>query len=264
MKSLSLLLTIATTLAFSQDPVKVDPVHYHVLFENAHMRVLEYRDKPGDKAPMHYHPAYMTYTTAGGKTKVTQPDGAITIDESAGSEFGCHPPTQHATENVGSMETQELLVEFKDATNPCSSIQASASSASQGSESGAVSQALPYSSAMQVTKALQEIGTSDGDRIVVHLEPYIVRAEHRGLTNTPRASASVHKDEAELYYVIEGSATLVTGRLPGQPSGGRTQQIRAGDVLIIPEDTPHWFSAVDQPLSYISMHMPRSKSSSGK
>jgi hypothetical protein len=54
------LLTFSTIL-IAQDPVKVDPAHYRVLFENAHMRVLEYRDKPGDKAPMHSHPAYMTY-----------------------------------------------------------------------------------------------------------------------------------------------------------------------------------------------------------
>jgi quercetin dioxygenase-like cupin family protein len=67
-----------------------------------------------------------------------------------------------------------------------------------------------------------------------------------------------------LYYVIEGSATLVTVRMPNQPSGGATQQIHKGDVLIIPENTPHWFSAVDEALSYISMHVPRSNSSSSK
>jgi beta-alanine degradation protein BauB len=61
MKTLSLLLFLLTTsiIAFAQDPVKVDPMHYCVLFENAHMRVLEYRDEPGDKAPMHSHPAYI-------------------------------------------------------------------------------------------------------------------------------------------------------------------------------------------------------------
>jgi uncharacterized protein (TIGR02246 family) len=35
MKSAFLLLTLAATLGFSQDPVKVDPAHYRVLFENA-------------------------------------------------------------------------------------------------------------------------------------------------------------------------------------------------------------------------------------
>jgi mannose-6-phosphate isomerase-like protein (cupin superfamily) len=67
-----------------------------------------------------------------------------------------------------------------------------------------------------------------------------------------------------LYYVIEGSATLVTGRMPDKPSGGASQQIHKGDVLIVPENTARWFSAVDEPLSYISMHVPRSSASSGK
>jgi quercetin dioxygenase-like cupin family protein len=52
--------------------------------------------------------------------------------------------------------------------------------------------------------------------------------------------------------------------MPDQPSGGATQQIHKGDVLIIPENTPHWLSAVEEALSYISMHVPRSTFSPGK
>ena len=121
---LALLFSLTTAgAAFAQDPVKVDPAHYRVLFENSHMRVLEYRDQAGYKAPMHSHPAYMTYVTAGGKTKVMLPNGETKVNEHAGSEFACNPPTQHATENVGSTDTQEVVVEFKDAANPCSSTQ---------------------------------------------------------------------------------------------------------------------------------------------
>jgi quercetin dioxygenase-like cupin family protein len=121
---LTLLFSLTTAVVtFAQDPVKVDPAHYRVLFENAHMRVLEYRDKAGYKAPMHSHPAYMTYVTAAGKTKVMLPSGEMKVNEHAGSEFACHPPTQHATENIGSTGTQEVVVEFKDAANPCSSTQ---------------------------------------------------------------------------------------------------------------------------------------------
>ena len=129
---------------------------------------------------------------------------------------------------------------------------------------GTASPALAYVSATEVTKALREIGATDGNRPVVRLDPYIVLAEHRVVTKNAAITASIHKDEAELYYVIEGSATLVTGRTPDQPSGGTMQQIRKGDVLIIPENTPHWFSAVDEAISYVSLHMPRSNSSSGK
>ena len=126
----SILLTVSTA-ASAQDPVKVDPSHYRILFENAHIRVLEYRDKPGDEAPMHSHPAYMTYVTGAGKTKVILPGGGTKIEESTSSESDCHMPTRHATENVGTTDTQGLLVEFKDSYDPCFESVGSADSVEQ-------------------------------------------------------------------------------------------------------------------------------------
>jgi len=110
----------AGIVASAQDPINVDPAHYRLVFENAHMRVLEYRDKPGDKAPMHSHPAYMTYVTGPARTKITLRDGRSILDEAKGSAFACNPPTRHATENVGPTDVHELIVEFKGSDNPCS------------------------------------------------------------------------------------------------------------------------------------------------
>jgi hypothetical protein len=139
MKTLSLLLFLLTTsiTGFAQDAVKVDPAHYRVLFENTQMRVLEYRDKPGDKAPMHSHPAYMTYVTATGKTKIVQPNGETSVENTAGSE------------NVGNTPTQELLVEFKDANNPCSGTETGAFSSPQADSTSTAVPPLAYSSADQ-------------------------------------------------------------------------------------------------------------------
>src|SRR5260370_14613530 len=125
MKIASLFLIFLTTSidTSAQDPLKVDPSHYRILFENAHIRVLEYRDKPGDKAPMHSHPSYMTYVAGPGKTELTLPDGRTLVGEEKGSIFECLPPTQHAMENVGTTDTQEVLIEFKDSTAPCSGTQ---------------------------------------------------------------------------------------------------------------------------------------------
>jgi quercetin dioxygenase-like cupin family protein len=138
----SILLTVSTS-ASAQDPVKVDPAHYRVMFENAHMRVLEYRDKPGDKAPMHSHPAYMTYVTGTGRVKDTLPNGDSRVDEIAGSEFDCLPPTTHAGQNVGNTPIQELLVEFKDANNPCSGTEQALAFGNRPSRSRAVRLKMP-------------------------------------------------------------------------------------------------------------------------
>ena len=70
----------------------------------------------------------------------------------------------------------------------------------------------------------------------------------------------------EIYYMLEGSATLVTGGTmvnPTQPSnnstslrgtaieGGVSRRIVPGDVVIIPGHTPHWWSELEGDISYL-------------
>ena len=43
--------------AMAQDVVKVAPDQFKVVLENEHVRVLEFRMKPGEKEAMHTHPA---------------------------------------------------------------------------------------------------------------------------------------------------------------------------------------------------------------
>jgi glc operon protein GlcG len=75
--------------------------------------------------------------------------------------------------------------------------------------------------------------------------------------------AEVHLDETDLIYVLEGSATLVTGgtvvggatTAPGEVrgaalEGGDERTLAKGDVLIVPAGTPHWFRSVQGPFHY--------------
>ena len=43
-------------VAVSDDPVATNPELYSVVFENERVRVLEYRDRPGDRTLPHRHP----------------------------------------------------------------------------------------------------------------------------------------------------------------------------------------------------------------
>ncbi len=97
-----------------QDPVKVAPHIYRVLFENDRVRVLDVRMQPGAKSPMHSHPAVVAYLLAGGKLRVTTyPDGKTTVLESkAGSVLWLEPQT-HSVENIGSTETKDVVIELK-------------------------------------------------------------------------------------------------------------------------------------------------------
>ena len=105
---------------------------------------------------------------------------------------------------------------------------------------------------------------------VLQLPPYRLNLEYRvaGLN----APASAHNGEAELFLVLEGSGIAVTGgrlrdetrrnaeNLSGSGiEGGESQSISKGDVLFVPEKTPHWFSpSGSEPLVLLSLHVPRS------
>jgi mannose-6-phosphate isomerase-like protein (cupin superfamily) len=82
-------------------------------------------------------------------------------------------------------------------------------------------------------------------------------------------NAAVHENEAELFYVMDGSATLVTGgklanekrtdatNLAGSAiEGGTPRNIAKGDWILVPEKTPHWFSPINGVLVLFSMHVP--------
>ena len=90
-------------------------------------------------------------------------------------------------------------------------------------------------------------------------EAYKVHASRRDAAG----QAEVHADETDIIYVIEGAATLVTGGevmngVPTAPrevrgsgiTGGQARGLKAGDVVVIPAGTPHWFQTVDGPFLY--------------
>ena len=49
----------------ADDPVETDPDLYSVIFENDKVRVLRYRDKPGDRTHAHSHPDSVMITLSG-------------------------------------------------------------------------------------------------------------------------------------------------------------------------------------------------------
>lgn len=102
---------------------------------------------------------------------------------------------------------------------------------------------------------------------IVQLAPYRVNLEYR-VANL-NAAAAVHEREAELFLVIEGAGTVVTGgalkdekrtnadNLQGSSiEGGSSRRIAKGDWILVPEKTPHWFTGIDGTLVLMSMHLP--------
>jgi len=120
MKQVILTVVIVVTLASSavtlraQDPVKVDPKHYKVEFENDAVRVLRINYGPGEKSVMHYHPESLAIFVNDQKVKFTTPDGKSTEAEGKAGATKQMPAGAHLPENVGGKPMEVILVEFKD------------------------------------------------------------------------------------------------------------------------------------------------------
>ena len=102
---------------------------------------------------------------------------------------------------------------------------------------------------------------------------------YRGKLDAPAPeSVAEHDLVSEVYHIIDGSGTLVLGpdiadmkrrpataetvRLFNGPGNngttirnGTTHQLKAGDVVIIPAGTGHWFTKIDDHITYIMVRI---------
>ncbi|MBX3356937.1 MAG: heme-binding protein [Phycisphaeraceae bacterium] len=128
--------------------------------------------------------------------------------------------------------------------------------ASMAGASGGEDQAVVY-----VPRAVVDSGLAKGE-VLVDTPRYAVNASRRDQPGL----AEVHDDETDVFYVLDGAATLVTGgdvvgpdiSAPGQVRarsirGGEARQLVKGDVVVVPAGVPHWFKAVDAPLVYMTV-----------
>lgn len=106
-------LAASVTLALAQDPVKVDPKHYKVEFENEQVRVLRITYGPGEKSVMHDHPANVAVFLTDSQGKFTQPDGkSQKVDWKAGT-IKWDSGGKHLPENAGDKPFELIVVELK-------------------------------------------------------------------------------------------------------------------------------------------------------
>lgn len=104
---------------------------------------------------------------------------------------------------------------------------------------------------------------------LLQLAPYTANLEYR----VPKLNAtpSIHEKEAEMFYVVEGSGTLITGgklkdekrtnadNLSGSAiDGGNSHHVTKGDFIMVPEGMAHWFTNIEtEALVLMSIHLPR-------
>jgi quercetin dioxygenase-like cupin family protein len=94
------------------DPVVSNPEHYAVVFENDRVRVLEYKDVPGDRTTPHQHPDSVMYTLTSFRRRLVSGAGEREVELGAGT-VGWLPAQEHHGENIGDTPTHVLFVELK-------------------------------------------------------------------------------------------------------------------------------------------------------
>ena len=108
--------------------------------------------------------------------------------------------------------------------------------------------ALRKSATERVNMAVGTISTGNGYQINL-------------IRRTAAAGAIVHKVGMELHFITEGAGTLVTGGIVVRPAdGGRSnveqglaRRVTVGDAVLIPEGTPHQYTAVEGAISYLEV-----------
>ena len=98
---------------YARDPVKLDPEHHIVDFENDRVRVLRTILVPHLKSPLHDHPAYVVVYLTELHTTMAISDGRTVDNPRHKGEVAWRDAMQHATENIGSQTASEIQVELK-------------------------------------------------------------------------------------------------------------------------------------------------------
>src|SRR4051794_37514319 len=97
------------------DPTSTDPDKYKVIFENERVRVLEYKDEPGQATSPHDHPDSVMYTLSSFERRLVADGGESREVSLAAGEVRWLDAQTHSGENIGEGPTHVLFVEPKEA-----------------------------------------------------------------------------------------------------------------------------------------------------
>jgi hypothetical protein len=116
------------------DPVKVDPQHYKVLYENDEVRILRFDDTPGHKVPKHTHAhPFRVYSVTPSLRQFYIPQDCKTPDPKNPTPVllvpedtlpapppvinppppMIHSPVTHCEANVGVTDAHLIVIEYK-------------------------------------------------------------------------------------------------------------------------------------------------------
>src|SRR5262249_9052348 len=105
----------AGTVKAALDPLKVDPAHYKMEFENTQVRVVRVKIGAHQQVPLHEHVlnrvvVYLTDQNA----SMTTPEGKTETAQHKAGEVSWGAPAKHREENLRDGPFEAVVVEFKN------------------------------------------------------------------------------------------------------------------------------------------------------
>ena len=114
----SMMLSVAAVLAMAlpagaQDPLKVDPAHHKLEFENDQVRVIRVTIPAGDKTLVHEHPNSVGVYLRDTQSRLSPVGGKVTETTRKAGDVLELKAVKHVIENIGSTTAEIIMVELK-------------------------------------------------------------------------------------------------------------------------------------------------------
>ena len=95
------------------DPVATNPELYSVVLENERVRVLFYRDHPGDRTHAHQHPDSVMVTASAFERRLNHDGKSVDVTIPAGTVRWLDAQ-EHSGENIGTTDSVAFFIELKE------------------------------------------------------------------------------------------------------------------------------------------------------
>lgn len=122
MRYTAVLASIMLAVLVFQDPVAVSPKLISVAFENDRVRVLRVRLGPHDRIETHSHPGLVVIPLTAGSRRIFSPDGSHRDSTAVVGDVHWRDPSTHAVENLIDTPSENIEIEFKNASAPAASV----------------------------------------------------------------------------------------------------------------------------------------------
>ena len=118
-----------------------------------------------------------------------------------------------------------------------------------------------YKTAAELTAVLEKATAATPEMsasAVAITDQYRINIVRRG----KGAGAIAHAGNTEVHYIVDGAGTFVTGGTIVRPAAagavaeikdGVSRHVAKGDVVVIPENSPHWYKDVDSSITYLEV-----------